>query len=70
MTKSLKNTSSDHETAQALAVLLRRAEMEGVKPFESLDDYVGEPELTADFDVDEFLRQLQEDRNRQSSRSL
>lgn len=70
MTKSLKNTSSDHETAQALAVLLRRAEMEGVKPFKSLEDYAGNPELTADFDVDAFLRQIREDRDRQSSRSL
>jgi hypothetical protein len=70
MTKSLKNTSSDHETGEALAILVRRAEMEGVKPFKSLDDYAGEPELTDDFDVAEFVRQIREDRDRQSSQSL
>jgi hypothetical protein len=70
MTKSLQNTNSDPETARALAHLLYRAKLEGVKPFESLADYTGEPELTADFDVDEFLRQIREDRDRQSNRSL
>lgn len=70
MTKSLKNTTRDDETAQALLGLLRRAEMEGVKPFNSLADYAGDPELIADFDVDAFLRDIREDRDRQSSRSL
>jgi hypothetical protein len=47
-----------------LAALLRRAEAEGVKPFNSLEDYAGEPEMTADFDVDAFLREVREDRDR------
>jgi len=56
----------DHETAKARAELLRRAEMEGVKPFTSLEDFAGDPDLTADFDVDAFLRQVREDRDRPS----
>jgi hypothetical protein len=71
MTKSLKkNTNGEGETAKAMARLLHRAEGEGVKPFNSLDDYTGEPELTADFDVDAFLRQVREDRDRPSNQSL
>jgi hypothetical protein len=50
--------------------LLRRAEAQGVKPFTSLEDFAGDPELTADFDVDEFLRRVWEDRDRSSGRSL
>jgi hypothetical protein len=65
MTKSLnRNTNADGETAKALAGLLRRAETDGVKPFSSLEDYSGAPELIADFDVDAFLRQVREDRDR------
>jgi hypothetical protein len=56
--------------AKARADLLRRAEAQGVKPFTSLEDFAGEPELTADFDVDEFLRQVREDRDRPSGRSV
>jgi hypothetical protein len=56
----------DHEAAKARADLLRRAKLQGVKPFTSLDDVTGDPELTADFDVDEFLRQVREDRDRPS----
>ena len=70
MTKSLKNVSETRETDQARSDLLRRAEAQGVKPFNSLADYAGEPELTAEFDVEAFLRQAREDRDRQSSRSL
>jgi len=69
MTKSLKK-SEIQETDRARADVLRRAQEEGVKPFASLADYAGEPELTADFDVDAFLRQIREDRDRQSNRSL
>jgi hypothetical protein len=65
MTNSLKKNSSAHnQTAQARAGLLRRAEIDGVRPFESLEDYAGSPEMTADFDVDAFLRQVREDRDR------
>lgn len=68
MTKSLKkNSNADGETAKAIAGLLRRAEIDGVKPFNSLEDYSGAPEITADFDVDAFLRQVREDRDRPAS---
>ena len=46
------------------AGVLRRAEAQGVKPFESLEDFAGDPEQIADFDVDAFLRQVREDRDR------
>lgn len=68
MTKSLKqNTNTEGETAMALAALLRRAELEGVKPFDSLEDYSGAPDMTADFDVNAFLSQVREDRDRPAS---
>ena len=60
----------DHEAAKARIELLRRAEEQGVKPFTSLQDFAGDPEMTADFDVDEFLRQVREDRDRPSGRSV
>jgi len=60
----------EHEIAQARADSLRRAEEQGVKPFTSLEDFAGDPELVADFDVDEFLRQVREDRDRASKRSV
>ena len=69
MNKS-KNASGHSETAKAVARLLRRAEVEGVKPFNSLTDYAGEPEMTADFDVDAFLHQVHEDRDRSSNQSI
>ena len=60
---------SDHDSAaaNARAELLWRAESEGVKPFTSLEDLAGDPTLTADFDVDKFLRQVREDRDRPSN---
>lgn len=60
----------DREIAEARSELSRRAEAQGVKPVTSLEDLAGDPELTADFDVDEFLRQLREDRDRPSTRSV
>ena len=60
----------DREIAEVRADLLRRAEAHGVKPITSLEALAGDPQLTADFDVDEFLRQLREDRDRPSSRSF
>ena len=67
MTKSLNNTSETQETDRARCDVLRRAQAQGVKPFASLADYAGEPEMTADFDVDAFLHQIREDRDRQPS---
>ncbi len=70
MTTTLKDADRERETARARADLLFRAEAQGVKPFTSLEDFAGDPEMTADFDVDAFLRQVREDRNRPSSRSV
>ena len=60
----------EREAERARADLLRRAEAQGIKPFASLADFAGDPALTADFDVDAFLRQVREDRDRPSGRSL
>lgn len=54
----------ENEIARARADLLRRAEAQGVKPFTSLEDFAGDPDLTADFEVAGFLRQVREDRDR------
>ena len=59
----------EREIAKAQADVMRRAALQGVKPFTSLQDFAGDPEMTADFDLDAFFRQLREDRNRPSSRS-
>ena len=58
------------EIEEARAELLRRAKAQGVKPVTSLENLAGDPSMTADFDVDEFLRQLREDRDRPSARSV
>lgn len=68
MTRSLKDATHHNETAKARAEVLRRAEAEGIKPFTSLDEVAGDPEITTDFDVEVFLKQVREDRDRQSSR--
>jgi hypothetical protein len=60
----------EREIEMARADLLRRAEAQGVKPFTCLEDFVGDPEIVEDFDVDEFLRQVREDRDRPSMRSI
>jgi hypothetical protein len=60
----------ERDIAEARADLLRRAEAQGVKPVTSLEDLAGDQEMTADFDVDEFLRQVREDRDRPSTRSM
>ena len=62
-------TDGDPGAAKARADLLRRAELQGVEPFTSLEDFAGDPALTADFEVDEFLRQVREDRDRPSTRN-
>lgn len=69
MTKSLKNAVANREADRARSEVSRRAQAQGVKPFASLADYAGEPEMTADFDVDAFLRQVREDRDRPASQS-
>jgi hypothetical protein len=66
ITETPIEANHDRETAMARADLLRRAEAQGVKPFTSLEDFAGDPKLTADFDVDAFLRQVREDRDRPS----
>ncbi|PYS88307.1 MAG: hypothetical protein DMF64_20710 [Acidobacteria bacterium] len=63
-------TEAERESEAARADVLQRAEAQGVKPFTALEDFAGDPELTADFDVDEFLRQVRADRERLSSRSV
>lgn len=60
----------EREIAKARAEVLRRAEEQGVKPFTSFEDFAGDSEMIADFDVDEFLRQVREDRDRPSIRSV
>ena len=65
MTTNRQDAEQLIESAKARADLLRRAEVQGVKPFGSLEDFVGDPEIVTDFDVDEFLQQVQEDRDRQ-----
>ena len=66
MTRSLKDANHNNQTAKARADVLRRAEAEGIKPFTSLDEVAGEPEITTDFDVEVFLKQVREDRDRPS----
>jgi len=70
MTTTLFDSVSDWDTASAQAELLRRAAAQGIKPFASLEDFVGDPEMIADFDIDEFLRQVRDDRDRNATRSL
>ena len=40
--------------------MMHRAEARGVEPFRSLEDFAGDPEIVAEFDVDEFLRRVRE----------
>lgn len=65
-TKTPIEADRDREAAKVRAELLRRAEAQGVKPFTSLEDFAGDPDLTADFEVAAFLRQVREDRDRPS----
>lgn len=68
MTTNLKNVDRRVDCARARADLIRRAEAEGIKPFASLEDVAGDPNLISDFDVDAFVRLVREDRDRQSNR--
>lgn len=60
----------EREIEVARAEVLRRAEAQGVKPFTGLEDLAGDPQMVANFDVDEFLRQVRQERERTSTRSL
>lgn len=66
MTTNRKDADHQTHSAEARAELLRRAEAQGVKPFVSLEDVMGDPEIITDFDVDQFLQQVRADRDRQS----
>jgi hypothetical protein len=66
MTTNRKDADHHTHSAEARAELLRRAEAQGVKPFASLEDVMGDPEIITDFDVDQFLQQVRDDRDRQS----
>jgi len=70
ITETPIDSAREREIETARAELLRRAEAQGVKPITSLEDLAGDPEMTADFDVEEFLRQVREDRDRSSTRSV
>ena len=74
MSKANSTTPTDIEsqraTAEARADVLRRAEAQGVKPLTTLEDFAGDPELTDDFDVDEFVRAVREWRDTPSTRSI
>ena len=59
----------EREGREARAEVLRRAKSQGVEPVTSLEDFVGDRQMTADFDVDEFLRQVREGRDLASTRS-
>ena len=60
----------ERETAEARADLLRRAEAQGVQAFVSPEDFAGDAEITSNFDIDEFLRQVREGRDRISRRGM
>jgi len=79
ITKSIMSTIIDHPSTdtdrdrkmtQWRQELIRRAEALGVKPVTSLAELTGNPELTGDFDVEKFLRQVRQDRDRASTRSV
>jgi hypothetical protein len=63
-------TRRDRQTDLARAELLQLAHEQGVTAIASIEDLAGEAEMTADFDVDEFLSQVREDRDRPSARSV
>lgn len=50
VTKTPSEPDRNGEAASARQDLLHRAERLGIKPFTSLEEYAGDPELTVDFD--------------------
>jgi len=70
MTTIINKLNSEGErqsVASARAAVMRVAEAQGIRPFTALEDFAGDTEITADFDVDQFLRQVREDRDRPST---
>lgn len=70
MTTIINKSNSEGEReniASARADVMRLAEAQGVRPFTTLEDFADDAEITADFDVDQFLRQVREDRDRPST---
>ena len=63
-------TNRDREVAHARAELLHRAQVLGVQPIVDVEDLAGDAEMTGDFDVEAFLRQVREDRERSSTQSM
>ena len=70
ITETNIDAERSREISEARAEVVRRAKAQGVKPFTSLEDFKGDPELITDFDVDEFLHHVREDRDRPSLRSV
>ena len=60
-------TDLDREITQARVELLHRAQRRGVKPIASVEDLAGDPNITTDFDVEQFLSQVREGRERSST---
>ena len=60
-------TDLDREITQARVELLHRAQVHGVKPIASVEDLAGDPNITTDFDVEQFLSQVREGRERSST---
>jgi hypothetical protein len=67
--KTPAESEGDLGAADARADLVHRAEIQGVEPFTSLKDFARDPALTANFDVNEFLQQVREDRDYASNRN-
>ena len=63
-------TSRDREIAHARAELLHRAQLLGVKPIVAIEDLAGDEEITGDFDIEEFLRQVRENRELSSTQNI
>jgi hypothetical protein len=57
ITESPIEADRERQIGETRANVLCGAEVQGVKAFTTLEDFAGDPEMTADFDVDEFLRQ-------------
>lgn len=70
MSKANTTKRVDVEREVAQADLQRRADAQGVKPITDFDDLRGDPEVTADFDVDAFLRTVRAWRDTPSTRSI
>jgi hypothetical protein len=64
MQDDLLEADRERAKAKVRADLLNRAQAQGIKPIASIEELAGDPEITADLDVDEFLRQVREDRER------